>query len=103
VTHYSQQFPYGPPVRDHPKSTTILVVGILSLVVCGLLGPFAWAMGNSALREIDGSLGTQYPLGGRSSVNAGRICGMIATILVVLALVFFLGLFAIGATMSTSP
>ena len=35
--------------QEHPKGTTILVLGILSLVLCGLLGPFAWNMGNQAL------------------------------------------------------
>lgn len=27
--------------REHPDGTTVLLLGILSLVVCGLLGPFA--------------------------------------------------------------
>ena len=100
MSQYPPQFPYGPPVRDHPQATTILVLGILSLVVCGVLGPFAWVMGNRALREIDASQGA---LGGRSSVNAGRICGMIATILIVLAVVLVIGVFALGSTVSTSP
>ena len=103
VSQYPPQFSYGPPVRDHPQATMILVLGILSLVVCGVLGPFAWMMGNRALREIDASQVTQAPLGGRSSVNAGRICGMIATILIVLAVVLVIGLFAFGSTVSTSP
>ena len=95
--------PYGPPPANHPQATTILVLGILSLVVCGVIGPFAWVMGNRALRDIDASQGTYTPLGGRSSVNAGRICGMIATILLVLGVLAVLGLVAIGASSSTSP
>jgi hypothetical protein len=102
VSQYPPQFPYGPPVRDHPQSTTILVLGILSLVVCGVLGPFAWVMGNRALREIDSSQGTQAPLGGRSSVNAGRICGMIATILLGVGLVAAVLLLGLGVATSTS-
>src|SRR5689334_13201183 len=36
-----------------PRGTTILVLGILSLVLCSLLGPVAWAMGNEELRRLD--------------------------------------------------
>ncbi len=39
------------------NATLILVLGILSLVCCGLLGPVAWIMGNNALREIDAGIG----------------------------------------------
>ena len=44
--------PYGPGRYggyEHPQGTTILVLGILSLVVCGILGPIAWSMGSKAL------------------------------------------------------
>ena len=69
--------PYGYP-REHPKGTTVLVLGICSLVVCGLLGPFAWSMGSSTLEEID-----ENPMAytNRSTVQVGRICGIIATVL----------------------
>ena len=78
------QNPYGPPTlgfgaREHPQATTVLVLGILGLVVCGLIAPFAWVMGNRVVREIDASSGQ---LGGRSQANAGRICGMVGTILI---------------------
>jgi uncharacterized membrane protein YjgN (DUF898 family) len=95
--------PYGPAPANHPRTTTILVLGILSLVICGVLGPFAWSMGNSALRDIDASQGTAYPLGGRETVNVGRILGIIATVLLVLGLVAGLGLVVLAATSSTSP
>lgn len=74
---------YGGPPADHPQSTTVLVLGIVSLVVCSILGPFAWVMGNRVVREIDASGGQ---LGGRSSANAGRICGIIASVLLTLAI-----------------
>ncbi|HEY3482639.1 MAG TPA: hypothetical protein VGL02_27450 [Streptomyces sp.] len=34
---------YPPPGYgvEHPQGTTVLVLGILSLVICGVLGPFA--------------------------------------------------------------
>src|SRR6476661_8285152 len=64
---------YGGMVpANHPQGTTVLVLGILSLAVCGILGPFAWSMGNKALREIDGS-GRAYT--NRGNIVAGRICG----------------------------
>ena len=48
------QAPYsGYGGYEHPQGTTILVLGILSLVVCQLLGPVAWVMGNNAIAEID--------------------------------------------------
>jgi hypothetical protein len=81
---------YGPP--PHPQTATILVLGILSLVFCGILGIPAWVMGNRALREIDASGGA---LGGRSQVQAGRVCGIVATVLLMLAVVFLIGLLAL--------
>jgi len=77
------------------RGTLILVLGILGLVVCGPLGIAAWVMGNGDLKEMDA--GAMDP-SGRSTTNAGRICGIIATILlaisiVVCILVFGLGLF----------
>ncbi|GAA1651037.1 hypothetical protein GCM10009733_055080 [Nonomuraea maheshkhaliensis] len=80
---------YGPVPQSHPNGTTILVLGILSLVVCSFIGPFAWSMGNKALREIDDS---GYFYENRGHVQAGRICGMISSAL----LIFSLGLVAIG-------
>lgn len=81
---YPQPYGYGPQ-QDHPQATTILVLGILSLVMCGLLGPFAWSMGKKALAEIDASGGM---LGGRGNVKAGYICGMISSILLIVSIVF---------------
>ncbi len=78
---------YGPPgggyggwygAADHPQGTTVLVLGICSLVVCQVLGPVAWAMGNTALREIDAEPG-RY--GNRGTIQAGKTCGIIATVI----------------------
>jgi hypothetical protein len=55
----------------------VLVLGILSLAVCGVLGPFAWKMGNDALRQMDAEPATIWS--NRGNVTAGRICGIIAT------------------------
>jgi hypothetical protein len=80
------QYGYPPPGwrPEHPQGTTVLVLGILSLVVCGILGPFAWSMGNKALAEIDAHPGYYS---NRGSVVAGRICGIIASILLIVTVV----------------
>jgi hypothetical protein len=91
---------YGPQ-RDHPQATTALVLGILGIVVCFVLAPVAWVVGGRAVREIDASHGA---LGGRGSANAGRILGIVGTLLVVLGLVVggvFLALLVVGGTVQT--
>ncbi len=88
------QPPYGPPNQygapaygfappDHQQATLVLILGILGLVLCQVISPFAWVMGNRVVAEIDASNGQ---LGGRGSANAGRICGIIGTFLVGLSL-----------------
>jgi len=67
------------------RGSTVLTLGILSLVLCGpVLGPIAWIMGNQDMIEI--RAGRMDPEG-ESPTNAGRICGMIATILGIIGLV----------------
>lgn len=93
--------PMGGPV-DHPKGTTILVLGILSLVCCSPLGIAAWVMGNKAIQEIDSSPG-RYS--NRQLVQIGRILGIVGVVLLVLSLVwiiFFGGLAAFTASTDSS-
>jgi len=66
------------------RGTLILVLGILGLVICGPLGIAAWLMGSGDLKAMDA--GTMDPAG-RSNTNAGKICGMIATILMIIGAV----------------
>ena len=63
------------------RGMTILVFGILGLVVCQLLGMAAWVMGNQDLREMDAGW---MDSSGRDLTNAGRICGMVATALLLI-------------------
>jgi hypothetical protein len=58
------------------RGAAVLTLGILSLAVCGIIGPFAWIMGNIDLREMRN--GRMDPAG-EGLTNAGRICGIIAT------------------------
>ena len=62
-------------MRPH-RAVVILVFGILGLVLCQLLGIAAWVMGNEDLKEMNA--GRMDP-SGRDLTKAGRICGMVAT------------------------
>lgn len=76
---------FGQPARPHPRGTLILVLGIASLFICGIvLGVVAFVMGNNALKEIDQNPGAYT---NRSSVNAGRICGLVGAILSIVVVV----------------
>lgn len=85
---------YAPPA-DHPKATTVLVLGILGLVACQAAGPFAWVMGARAKREIDAAPGAY---GGRGQVLAGYICGIVATVLLVFYLLMAVVVVAVLAS-----
>ena len=80
--------PYGGS-QTHPQGTTILVLGILSILCCGILGPIAWIMGNNAMAEIDRNPAAYT---NRGSVQAGRICGIIGTVLWAIGIILNLAL-----------
>jgi hypothetical protein len=69
--------PTGMPMQPH-RGGLILALGIIGIVLCFVCGIFAWVMGNTDLREMDA--GRMDP-GGRSLTQAGKICGIIGTIL----------------------
>ena len=96
---YGQQPPYGgQPAPTHGSATTALVLGILSLVVCGFLGIPAYIVGKRAEREVKMSQGT---LSGEGLAKAGWIMGLIAMILMVIAVLLIILLFAFGALSSS--
>src|SRR5690606_37107594 len=87
---------YGGYAYEHPEGTTVLLLGVLSLVVCQFLGPVAWIMGNNVIAEIDRNPGMYS---NRGSVQAGRICGIISSCLIIVMVVgFVLALIALGAS-----
>jgi uncharacterized membrane protein YjgN (DUF898 family) len=94
--------PYGAyAVQDHPQAMMALVLGILGLVVCGVVAPFAWVVGGRAVAEIDASGGQ---LGGRSTANTGRILGIVGTVFLGLGLLALVGILIIFVGVaSTSP
>src|SRR6478736_394947 len=101
---------YGAPApANHPSATTALVlslIGLAGIALCGgitlVLSPFAWRTGAKAVREIDANPGMY---GGRDQANAGRIMGIIGTVLLAIGVVLLIGLIlglAVSSTSSTS-
>ncbi len=90
----------APPPPTHSKATLSLVLGIISLVACGLFtGIPAMITGRTARREIAASHGR---LGGDGLAQAGFITGLIGTVLSGLGVVAVVILFALGAVVSGS-
>ncbi len=81
------------------RGTTILVLGILSLLCCGLLGIPAWLMGNADLKEM--AAGTMDPAG-QGTTNAGKICGIIGTVLAILGALVGIVYFVVVVLMASA-
>jgi hypothetical protein len=62
----------------------VLVLGILSIVLCQVLGPFAWKMGNDELRAIQE--GRRDPAN-QSTAQIGKITGIVGTVLLGLGVI----------------
>ncbi len=65
-------------IQPH-RGTLILVLGILSLVVCNLLGIFAWIMGRNDLAAMRAG---RMDRSGQTMTNIGQILGIIGTVLI---------------------
>jgi hypothetical protein len=90
-------FPQAGAYPEESQANTILVLGILSLICsCLPLGIAAWVMGNRELEAIDG--GMRNPAN-RGTANAGRIIGMVATALGVIAFVVLLAVIFLGLSL----
>jgi len=78
---------YPPPQPTNGNAVAALVLGIASLAILFLgfiLGPLGIYFGAKALREIGNA-----PSSSRGLATAGRICGIIGTILSVLIVLFY--------------
>jgi len=86
--------PMGDPVQYPEKSQTVLVfvLGLCGLVICQLLGPVAWYLGNQELAGIDAG---RRPADQRGLAQAGRIMGIVGSVLI--ALLVIVGLLFVGA------
>lgn len=82
--------------RDLPNATTILVLGILSLVFCWCYGIIGLVLGIIAValsgtpRKAYLAEPELYTESSYKNINAGRICGIIAICLSVLVMLFFI-------------
>lgn len=81
----------GGALPEHPSATTAMVLGIVSLAglvftvgITLLLAPAAWVVGARAVREMDAAPG-RYA--GRDRAQAGKVMGIIGTVLLVLAVI----------------
>ena len=75
------------------RGSTILVLGILSLVVCAVCGPIAWVMANKDIVKMNSGL--MDPIG-LEQTKAGKICGIIGTVILIL-IAIMLVIYAIAA------
>jgi hypothetical protein len=63
------------------RGALILTFGILGIACCFPLGIAAWIMGNNDMQQIEA--GMMDPTG-KSITNAGKICGIIGTVLAII-------------------
>ncbi len=66
---------------DHPSSGAVFALGLISILLGGITGPFAWAIGSKARKEIQQNPG-QYRESGM--LTAGWVMGIIGTIFLIL-------------------
>lgn len=87
--------------QDQGRGVLILVLGILSIVTCAVLGPFAWMMGVADMKRIAAGQISQEAKG---MTQAGMICGIVGTIFLglgMLAVLIWLLLVGVGLSMSS--
>lgn len=101
--------PYASPrpmAPVHPQATTALTLGLIGLIgtfLCVLpvvLGPFAWAIGARAKRDI-----ARYPgrYRGEGEANTGMILGIVATVLLVLAVLAVVLFVLLAVALADTP
>ena len=91
--------PNDPAPAQVPGGVAALVLGVLSIVLCPLCGPFAWSLGRKGEQAADAAGGT---LGGRGLATAGKILGMIGTLFLLLLIGFLVLSIAVGGSGSES-
>lgn len=71
--------------REHPDGATVLTLGILGILCCGFLAPFAWAKAARARNEMEAEPGVTWSNSG--SVTAGLVLGVVGTGVLILGVV----------------
>lgn len=97
---YGYQPVYVAP--KHPQATLAMVLGIIGLtsIMCyitALVAPFAWWIGAKAVKEIDAD--PSRP-GGRSEAMAGKIMGIIGTVMLIIGVLVLAGFITLLVTSS---
>ncbi|MGI9604365.1 MAG: DUF4190 domain-containing protein [Acidimicrobiales bacterium] len=99
-------FPAGRYYAEASQASTAMTLGIVSLaggVLCGvliLLAPVAWIVGQKEISAIDA--GRRDPAN-RGQANAGRIMGIIGTVLVILGILAIVVILAVAVGSSSTP
>jgi hypothetical protein len=75
-----------PDYAEPHRGTLLLVLGIVSIVACPIIGPFAWVMANGDLKRMEA--GDMDPEG-KSNTTVGKILGIVGTVLLVLQILAF--------------
>jgi hypothetical protein len=80
------------------RGGTILTLGILSLVCLPIVfGPLAWTMGNNDLKQMRAG---RMDRSGEGMTRAGKICGIIATVLMIVSCVGWAIMFGLSAALN---
>lgn len=88
--------------EELPNSTTVLVLGILSIILCWCYGLFGFILGVIAIalssnsRKMYAENPDKYDVSSFKNLNAGRICAIIgvciASLWIILLILFFIGI-----------
>lgn len=90
-TSRTEYLGYAPRTMKPHRGSAVLTLGILGLAVCFILGIIAWIMASQDLDEM--RLGQMDPTG-EGMTKAGKICGMIATIIAAVCVIVAMPAFA---------
>jgi hypothetical protein len=106
----AQTTPQPPMQQSVPYSTSVLVLGILSIVFCWCFGPPGLVLGIIALvqsnrgKEAYAQNPNLYTQASLKNLNSGRICGIIGLSLSGLYFLFFLiRIIFLGAVFTAMP
>lgn len=89
--------PVGGYATDYPEASqavTVFVLGILGVVACQVLAPFAWVLGNKELAAIDAG---RRPPTNRGLARAGQVLGIIMSVFIGLFLILIVMVLIAGA------
>jgi len=80
---------------EHPHGVLVFVLGLLGVLGVAVLGPVAWYLASRAERQ---ALAEKVRYSNQGFIVAGKVLGIIATVMLVLALVLgvLLGLVLLG-------